>query len=314
MSIANVDKELKTDKKRNPRKTSKNIVRFITIGGHKYRFDYEWGTLEESIAKQAYLDKENNTIIVILNDHYHILNIIPKPDIFYHIVYLTEGIVEVFLRENNISMDKLIYLRDKFTQQIADNMSEDIIEQKNQKESMFLGAQTYLLKKTEQDKIPLNKNEKFVLEQKLENGLSPKEIANELKLSRQRVDQIFNSALNKINSINKPKTSKQTEKSHKLTKLTRLEKLESLKENINSIIQNTAKMYNISVKDLIGKRRQAGLVLPRHTVMYLLRKELNLSFLEIARIMHKKDHSTIMYAYNKMYDSIRKSKLSAPRS
>ena len=299
--IGTVENESTENKKRTPKKTSSQKVRFITIAGERYRFDYEWGALDEFIAKQAYLDKEKNTIMVILNTRYHILKTIPKPDFFYHVIFLAEGIVEVFLKENKFSLEKVISLRDKLTQKLADIITEDIMDEDIKKDSQIIGAQTYLLK-PQQEEIFLNENERFVLGQKIENSLTYQEIANELKVSRQRVERIFRTALNKINNIQVKKVKNVKPKIKMGMKTS-----EIIKDNIDSIIKSTAKIYNISVNDLLGGSRQAELVLPRHTAMYVLRKELNLSFSKIAEIMGKKDHTTVIYAYRKMKELIKKS-------
>jgi len=287
-----VENEPESTKNRTPKQTQSNKVRFITIAGHRYRFDYDWGSLEESVAKEAYLDKERNTIMVILNTHYHILKVLPKPDIFYHVIFLTEGIVEVFLKENKMSLEKVIGLRDKLTQQLADIMAEDMADDSIKRDSQILGAQTYLLNPERSD-ATLNDNERLVLERRLEDGKTYQEIANELHVSRQRVDQLFRAGLNKINRIDKVESIEEAkEKGIDTSKI--------VTKNINSAIESTARTYGIEISDLLGNRRQANLVLPRHTVMYLLRKELNLSFPKIAEVMGKRDHTTIMYAYNKI--------------
>jgi len=295
-----IENKVETPKGRTPKKVSSNMVRFITIAGKRYRFDYTWGALEESVAKQAYLDKDKNTIMVILNNHYHILKALPKIDLFYHIVYLTEGIVEVFLKENHLSLDKVVELRDKLTQQLADVMTEDEINRNIEKDSNVINAQSYLLGPDKHD-VLLRDSEQFVLESRLDGELTYQEIADELKVTRQRVEQIFRSAVNKINNINKivEETVEVEEKKIKQTPI-----IDVKGASVNSIIENTARAYNVSTKDLLGTSRQAHLVFPRHTVMYLLRKELNLSFPEIAKIMGKKDHTSIVYAYKKMRDLI----------
>ncbi|MBM3261197.1 hypothetical protein FJY93_02155 [Candidatus Kaiserbacteria bacterium] len=290
--VAVVENEPEETKDRTPKQTQPNRVRFMTIAGHRYRFDYDWGSLEESIAKEAYLDKERNTIMVILNTHYHILKVLPKPDIFYHVIFLTEGIVEVFLRENNISLEKVVGLRDKLTQQLADIMAEDVATDDAKKDSQILGAQTYLLNPERTD-VSLTENERLVLEQRLEGGKTYQEIANELHVSRQRVEQLFRTGLNKINRIDKLESVEEAEEKG-------IDTSKIITENINSVIESTARNYSIKIADLLGNRRQADLILPRHTVMYLLRKELNLSFPKIAEVMGKRDHTTIMYAHNKM--------------
>lgn len=294
--VGAIENEPEETKDRTPKQTQPSKVRFITIAGHRYRFDYDWGSLEESIAKESYLDKERNTIMVILNTHYHILKVLPKPDIFYHVIFLTEGIVEVFLRENNLSLEKVVGLRDKLTQQLADIMAEDVADDDAKRDSQILSAQSYLLK-PERAHISLNENERLVLEGRLEQGKTYQAIANELHVSRQRVEQLFRTGLNKINRVEGIKRVRKTEvKAAKAKKI--VPKVS--KDDINSVIESTAQNYTVNVEDLLGNSRQADLILPRHTAMYLLRKELNLSFPKIAKIMGKRDHTTIMYAFNKM--------------
>lgn len=291
--IATIEKEPEENKTRTPKKTSENKARFITIAGQRYRFDYEWRALEEAVSKQAYLDKEKNTIMVILNSRYHMLKVIPKADLFYHVIFLTEGIVEVFLKENKLTNDKVVELRDRLTQQLADVMAEDVIDDTSRKDAQIIEAQSYLLKNDSGNDKELNVNEKIVLEKRLEGGLNLQEIASELHLSRQRIDQIFHSALNKISGIYHVKAAPSKDAVVEKTK-----KIDH--SEIESVISSTAKTYNVTEEDIISGGRRADLVLPRHTVMYLLRKELHISFPEIARIMKKRDHTTIMYAYNKM--------------
>jgi len=306
--IGIIENEHNEDKDRAPKKTSLKRARFIMIAGERYRFDYDWGALDEFTAKQSYLDKEKNTIMVILNTRYHILKILPKPDFFYHVIFLTEGIVEVFLKENDLSLEKVITLRDKLTKQLADIMAEDTLDEGLKKDSQVIEAQTYLLKPDEGE-VSLNKNERLVLEWRIESGLTYQEIADELKVSRQRAEQLFRAGLNKINNIHrKEKDIDPNIKAIESSDI-KMDVWENIEGNINSIIQTTAKMYNISVGDILGSNRQAEFILPRHTVMYILRKELNLSFPKIAEIMGKKDHSTIMYAYRKMKDLAEEPKL-----
>ncbi|MFA7302476.1 MAG: helix-turn-helix domain-containing protein [Candidatus Paceibacterota bacterium] len=296
--VGTIEKDPEADGGRTPKKTSENKARFITIAGRRFRFDYEWGSLEESIAKEAYLDKEKNTIMVILNQNYNILKVLPKADIFYHVIFLAEGIVEVFLRENKQSLEKATAIRDSLVHKLADVMSEDSLEESATKDSQILSAQTYLLKASPED-MALNENEVLVLERRLENGQTYQEIATEMHLSRQRIEQLFKSALNKISGIRKriPTAAKTAERLDTVVEKAVKEKAE--KDAIQSVINNTASMYGVDVDDLLGSRRQSNFILPRHTIMYLLRKELGLSFPMIGKIMGK-DHTTIIYAYHKI--------------
>lgn len=298
--IGTIEKLPESEKDRNPRKTSSNKARFITIAGQKYHFDYEWRGLEEDQGpKHAYLDKEKNLIMVILNSNYPVIKVITKPDIFYHTLYLTEGIIEVFLLENSLAKEKVIEYRDKLIGKLADIMSEDFIDENSKRDSQVLGAQTYLLKKDELGTSPITDDEKLVLQKRIEEGLTYQEIGNQLKLSRQRIDQLFKSALNKISNIYNQKEVEETP-----LQVNSKESVEESKKvdtaTIDSVIESTASMYGVSKKDLLGSTRKANLILPRHTVMFVLRKDLKLSFPRIAKIMNRKDHTTIMYAYTKM--------------
>lgn len=300
--IGVIEREPETERTRTPKKTSENKARFITIAGQRFRFDYEWGSLEESVAKEAYLDRDKNTIIVILNQNFHILKVLQRPDIFYHVIFLAEGIIEVFLRENRQSLEKTTPLRDSLVQRLANIMSEDVAEETATKESHILSAQTYLLKGNSES-VSLNKNEVHVLERRLHGGLTYQGIATELGVSRQRVEQLFKSALRKINGISESPTFEKVAAS--VAGVDYVIPGSRLVEDqaVRRIIESTARMYGIETQDLMGTRRQANLILPRHTVMYLLRKELNLSFPVIGRIMSK-NHTTIIHAYQKMEELV----------
>ncbi len=321
--IATIEnEESRVNKIRNPNKRSENKVRFITIAGKRYKFDYDWKPLEPEVAKEAYLDKETGTIMVILNSNYHMLNVI-KPDWFYHAVYLTEGIVQVFLKENNQPMERMISLRDKITKKLADVISEDIEERATTRDSNMLNAQSYLLKnQSGADDKKLTDNEKLAIKLRLEEGFKYKDISAKLLLTRQRAEQLVKSALAKINGVdieslrNYKGSSKNlfankggaadTKKEKQLIGFNISGKKE--KEKVASIINSVSENYGISIDDLMGKKRNSELVLPRHFVMYLLREKLGLSFPYIGKIT-KKDHTTAMHAYRKIKKLIEKDKL-----
>lgn len=85
-----------------------------------------------------------------------------------------------------------------------------------------------------------------------------------------------------------------------------------------TIIKAVCKFFNIKLEDLLGKRRQKQLVYPRQITMYLMRHELNLSFPQIGKELGGKDHTTVMYAVEKISkeaarDEVIKSDLSTLR-
>lgn len=73
-------------------------------------------------------------------------------------------------------------------------------------------------------------------------------------------------------------------------------------ENIKSVI---ADFYNISVLDLISKKRTSNIVTPRHICMYLLKNKFNLPYKKIGELMGGKDHSTVMSGCAKIEQDIK---------
>ena len=71
-----------------------------------------------------------------------------------------------------------------------------------------------------------------------------------------------------------------------------------------SIIEKTAKYFNVSVGDLKKTRRSKSLILPRHIIMYLIRKFTDLSLPEIGGIMGAKHHTTVLYAIKKLKNKL----------
>lgn len=58
--------------------------------------------------------------------------------------------------------------------------------------------------------------------------------------------------------------------------------------------------YEVGVSEIKGKDRKSTLVLPRHILIYLLRKDLGLSLVKIGDFLGGRDHTTIMYAVQKI--------------
>ncbi|MEA1935603.1 MAG: chromosomal replication initiator protein DnaA [Thermodesulfobacteriota bacterium] len=83
-----------------------------------------------------------------------------------------------------------------------------------------------------------------------------------------------------------------------------LEKLlghEGIKEiTIDEIIKAVANKFNVKKTDIKSQKRNKTFVLPRQIVMYLSRKKTNLSYPDIGSEIGGKDHSTVIYANNKI--------------
>ncbi len=90
--------------------------------------------------------------------------------------------------------------------------------------------------------------------------------------------------------------------------------LQMVEEILNSILQNpnrqtvthkkilttVSKYYNIPQSDIVGSKRNKEIVLPRQISIYLMRKELSLSYPKIGGIMGGRDHTTIIHGYEKI--------------
>ena len=68
----------------------------------------------------------------------------------------------------------------------------------------------------------------------------------------------------------------------------------------DKILETIGKYYNLSVNEILSQKRNKEIVVPRQIAMYLLRRELNYSYPQIASLIGKKDHTTIIYAYEKI--------------
>ena len=69
------------------------------------------------------------------------------------------------------------------------------------------------------------------------------------------------------------------------------------------IVENCAKYYNIKPEDITGTRKTKEIAKPRQVAMYLMREILGLSQLKIAKFFGK-DHTTVLYAINKVEKEI----------
>lgn len=79
------------------------------------------------------------------------------------------------------------------------------------------------------------------------------------------------------------------------------------KTNFKNIIQTIGDFYNLTEKELLSESRRKEIVKPRQIIMYLLREELNDSFPSIGRKFNGKDHTTVMYAWNKINKELKES-------
>lgn len=72
-----------------------------------------------------------------------------------------------------------------------------------------------------------------------------------------------------------------------------------------AIIRITAEAFNLSARDLKGRRRVATIALPRKVAMYLARKHTDASFPELGQAFGGRDHTTVMHAVRSMEKALR---------
>ena len=70
------------------------------------------------------------------------------------------------------------------------------------------------------------------------------------------------------------------------------------------ILLAVAEYYRVDIADLTGRSRNKEVVLPRQVAMYLLREETGTSLPQIGDLLGGRDHTTVMYAHEKMAEQI----------
>ena len=70
----------------------------------------------------------------------------------------------------------------------------------------------------------------------------------------------------------------------------------------NEIVSRVAQVFGISMERMLGRDRSREVALPRQIAMYLLRQEANCSLPQIGETLGGRDHTTVMYACQKVED------------
>ncbi len=76
--------------------------------------------------------------------------------------------------------------------------------------------------------------------------------------------------------------------------------------SIDTIQEMVAEQYGITVNDLKGKRKSRDIAYPRQIAMYLCRSILDCSYPQIGEAFGGRDHTTIMYAQEKITNDMKK--------
>ena len=74
--------------------------------------------------------------------------------------------------------------------------------------------------------------------------------------------------------------------------------------NSKDIIDTVSEVFDIKSSDIMSPKRNAEFVLPRQVVMYLCYDLLSMSYTSIAKMLNKKDHTTIIHGCNKIQDDL----------
>lgn len=69
----------------------------------------------------------------------------------------------------------------------------------------------------------------------------------------------------------------------------------------SEVIKTICDYYNIRISQLKSQTRQESIALTRQITMYILRKYLNLKLTEIAQILKRKDHTTVLHGEKKIF-------------
>jgi len=77
----------------------------------------------------------------------------------------------------------------------------------------------------------------------------------------------------------------------------------------DQILEIVADTFNLTQKELLSRNRSKKIALPRQIAMYLLRDVVNASFPRIGETMGGRDHTTVLYACEKIADLIERDDL-----
>ncbi len=72
----------------------------------------------------------------------------------------------------------------------------------------------------------------------------------------------------------------------------------------DKVVDTVARAFNLTSDHLLGRDRSREIALPRQVAMYLLRQEANASLPQIGEALGGRDHTTVMYAIEKISDML----------
>ena len=74
--------------------------------------------------------------------------------------------------------------------------------------------------------------------------------------------------------------------------------------NPERVVSLVAESFSLTADRLIGRDRSRAVALPRQIAMYLLRREADISLPQIGKVLGGRDHTTVMYAIDKVTDML----------
>jgi chromosomal replication initiator protein len=78
--------------------------------------------------------------------------------------------------------------------------------------------------------------------------------------------------------------------------------------NYNNILDIVSNYYNINTTDLLSKKRQKKYVFARQISMYIIKNLYDLTFKKIGQIFNGRDHSTVIYSIEQIFNYIQSDK------
>lgn len=103
--------------------------------------------------------------------------------------------------------------------------------------------------------------------------------------------------------VTEAKTKKQDVTSDMVSKIFKKNgEEENIRLHPDDIVNKICRYYNIKTTQIKGPKRDAYLVKARQIAMYLLKKELGMTFVEIGNLLGGRDHTTIMHGIEKLED------------
>ena len=80
---------------------------------------------------------------------------------------------------------------------------------------------------------------------------------------------------------------------------------EPIKVDIETIIQVAADHFKMPISDILGKKRNKEIVIPRQIAMYLAREMGGMSYPDIGRAFDR-DYTTVIHSYEKIKSEVKK--------